>query len=261
MNRIQPPLGKQATPVSYNNSSSKPSPDVLNVYKSLAPVGRLSQRSEPTPRAIFSPLHYESGYAYPLVVWLHGPGDDERQLRRIMPLVSLRNYVAIAPRGTQAVENDSERSFKWAQTEQQIDNATESIIECIEFAQDRFHIAASRVFLAGYRSGGTMAIRLAFQFPEQFAGVISFAGPFPQGLNPLRRVNALRTLPLLLTMGRKSQCYSETQLCHDLRLAHAAGLSVSVRQYPCGDELTTAMLTDSDRWIMGHVCGTAADSP
>src|SRR4051794_5650794 len=51
-------------------------------------------------QALFTPLHYERNYAYPLIVWLHGPGDDERQLKRIMPLVSMRNYGAAGPRGT-----------------------------------------------------------------------------------------------------------------------------------------------------------------
>ena len=48
------------------------------------------------PHALFAPLHYASGYAYPLIVWLHGSGSDERQLQRIMPLVSMQNYVAVA---------------------------------------------------------------------------------------------------------------------------------------------------------------------
>ena len=54
--------------------------------------------------ALFAPLHYESNYAYPLIVWLHGANDDERQLKRIMPFVSLRNYVAVSPRGTVAAD-------------------------------------------------------------------------------------------------------------------------------------------------------------
>ena len=47
--------------------------------------------------ATFGPQHYEPQYAYPLIVWLHGRGDDERQLLRVMPHVSMRNYVAVAP--------------------------------------------------------------------------------------------------------------------------------------------------------------------
>ena len=42
--------------------------------------------------SVFVPLHYEANYSYPLLVWLHGPGDDERQLKKIMPLISMRRY-------------------------------------------------------------------------------------------------------------------------------------------------------------------------
>ena len=51
------------------------------------------------PHCIFTPQHYEPNYAYPLIVWLHGPDDDQRQVNRVMPLVSLRNYTAVGPRG------------------------------------------------------------------------------------------------------------------------------------------------------------------
>ena len=40
-------------------------------------------------------------------------------------------------------------------------------------------------------------------------------------------------------------------------LFHAAGMSVTLRQYPCGDELTTQMLRDLDVWLMEQVTGVA----
>ena len=58
-----------------------------------------SSDSSDFAHALFAPMHYEPGYAYPLIVWLHGTGGDQRQLQRVMPLVSMRNYVAITPRG------------------------------------------------------------------------------------------------------------------------------------------------------------------
>ena len=70
-------------------------------------AGRFSA-SPDAARALFAPLHYESNYAYPLIVWLHGANDDERQLKRIMPFVSLRNYVAVSPRGTVAADSRAE---------------------------------------------------------------------------------------------------------------------------------------------------------
>jgi phospholipase/carboxylesterase len=44
----------------------------------------------------------------------------------------------------------------------------------------------------------------------------------------------------------------------DLRLLHSAGFSLALRQYPGDDELTTAMLSDMDRWMMERISATAA---
>ncbi len=36
---------------------------------------------------------------------------------------------------------------------------------------------------------------------------------------------------------------------------HAAGMHVTLRQYPCGDELNPQMLHDMNVWIMEQVTG------
>ena len=51
------------------------------------------------PRRLLAPCHYERNYAYPLVVWLHGSGGSETELRQVMELISLRNYASVAVRG------------------------------------------------------------------------------------------------------------------------------------------------------------------
>ena len=54
-------------------SSMDPSPVVV--------AGRFSTAGRKHPCAVFAPLHYEANYAYPLLVWLHGPADDETHNR------------------------------------------------------------------------------------------------------------------------------------------------------------------------------------
>jgi phospholipase/carboxylesterase len=206
-----------------------------------------------TPFATFRPIHYEEGYAYPLVVWLHGPGGNERQMRRVMPKIDARNYVAVAPRGTQA-DDACPSSFSWRQSEDDIDEAESRVFDCLAVATGRFNVHPRRIFLAGYGCGGTMALRLAWNHPNRFAGAASFGGPLPSHGRPLRHVNALRELPCFLASGRGSQLYPEPDVCRDLRLLHAAGCTVALRQYPCGDDLTTVMLADLNRWMMELVC-------
>jgi phospholipase/carboxylesterase len=204
--------------------------------------------------SLFAPLHYERNYAYPLVIWLHGPGEDERQLQRIMPLVSMRNYVSIGPRGPRRCESGG-TGFTWSECESDITAAETSIFECLEVARTKFHVAAQRVFLAGYQAGGTMAFRLGMKCPGKFAGALSLGGPFPTGNSPLAHFVEARQLPLFIAQGRHSQRYPVETTCQELRLFHAAGMHVTLRQYPCGDELNPQMLHDMNVWIMEQVTG------
>jgi phospholipase/carboxylesterase len=203
---------------------------------------------------LFAPIHYERRYAYPLLIWLHGEGGSERELRRLMPYVSVRNYVAAAARGEEAGSEHSPGGCTWGQTPEAIADAAERVGRCIELAQQRFNIHPDRVFLAGQGPGGTMALRLAMQYPLGLAGAVSLSGPAPRGHCPLGRVNQARTVPLLLATCRDSATYPPMRVADDLRLLHSAGFSLALRQYPCLDELTTDMLADMDRWLMHHVC-------
>jgi phospholipase/carboxylesterase len=202
-----------------------------------------------TIHALFAPLHYASGYGYPLIVWLHGPGSDERQLMRIMPPVSMQNYIAVAPRGLDLGDEASAQGYGWQQTEDHIQQAEQRIFESIATAKRKLHVDPGRVFMAGFDSGGTMAFRVAMNHPQHFAGVVSLCGAFPTGRPPLGNLVAARRLAIFLAAGRDSGQYPAEAVCNDLRLLHSAGMSVTLRQYPCGHDLTPQMLGDVNRWI------------
>ena len=207
------------------------------------------------PYSLFSPLHYEPNYQYPLVVWLHGPGDNELQLKRVMPLVSTRNHAAVGPRGTLSADpEEGAGGYAWGQNEDHIYLAEQRVFAAIDAAQQRLSINPARIFVAGFECGGTMALRVALNHPQRFAGAITFGGAFPRGHAPLRNLKQARKLPMMLANGLENPHYGEQQVCDDLRLFYTAGLSVTLRQYPCANDLTTLMLSDMDRWIMNVAC-------
>lgn len=250
MNRIELPALGVSLPLSFSDDSATSEMDML--LRSRAALLRAPADECITPHTTFAPIHYESGYAYPLVVWLHGGSDNERQLARVMPLVSMRNYVAVGPRGTTA-DRGGRGAYRWRQTPDDIELATARVEHCVEIAERRFHIHAERVLLAGFGCGGTMAVRVAWNNPDRFAGAATIGGPLPAHNRPLRHVNALRRLPCFLAAARRSCAYPESAVCDDLRLLHSVGCTVDLRQYPCGDELRTNMLADLDRWMMGVI--------
>lgn len=219
---------------------------------STATLPWLPEETQEVDFATFTPLGYEAGYAYPLIVWLHGSGSSERELPQVMRHVSPRNFLAVAPRGVSDRVNEE---YGWRQESSEIEQAETAVEEAIEAAAHRYNVNAGKVFIAGVGAGGTMAMRLGLRRPEWFAGAASIDGPLPRRHRPLCRVNEARGLPLLLSASRDSVGYPEPSLCSDLALLHSAGFHVAVRQYPGEDELTTAMLADVNRWAMDLVCG------
>ena len=228
-------------------------PDVSTLQR------RRTSRNADAPIATFTPIHYETKYAYPLLVWLHGTAGNEHELRQVMPLVSMRNYVAVAPRGTWTNPRQRGR-YGWRQTSETIEAAEARIADCVSLAERRFNIHPDRIFLVGRGSGGTMALRVGWNQPGRFAGVVAINGPLPTRLSPLKRVNELRRVPCFLATSRDSRAYPAGRVCRDLRLLHAAGCTVALRQYPGGDGLTSNMLSDLDHWLMELVCGAARNS-
>ncbi len=206
-------------------------------------------QDESAPCSLFVPMGYEPGYAYPLLVWLHGPGADETQLRHVMPQISLRNYLAVAPRGTRRAPSQ-QGGFCWSTDVVDRDLACQRVSEAVRSAQEQYHVHPKRVFLAGFDTGGTVALQLALAWPERFAGVVSIAGALPRMAGTLRRWHQVRDLPILIMCGRYSNRYPCRQVCENLRLLFCAGLDVTVREYPCGQELQPAMLRDMNGWLM-----------
>jgi len=218
-------------------------------------------RTDRSPATLFGPVHYEPNYAYPLVIWLHGDGLSERQLVKIMPLVSLRNYVAVAPRGPfRLPQPETRQAFMWSERPSDLAAAEHCVFEALDEAADGYHIAEHRVFLAGAGAGGTTALRLALMHADRFAGAASLGGSFPTGQTPLARLAEARNLPIFLAHGRDDLTLDGDELGEQLRLFHAAGMNVTLRQYPGDSTLAPQMLSDMNRWLMEIVTGATAVS-
>jgi len=70
---------------------------------------------------------------------------------------------------------------------------------------------------------------------------------------PLGQLDAIRQMPLLMCVGRDSPIFPPSEAAKQMALFHTAGMAMTVRQYPCRQELSTQMLEDVNRWIMERV--------
>ena len=71
---------------------------------------------------------------------MHDAGGNEQQLKEILPNISVRNYVAVAPRGTRGDDNGSSERCSWSQSPEDIVLAEHRVLECVDHARERFNI-------------------------------------------------------------------------------------------------------------------------
>ena len=222
------------------------------------------------PHILFSPVRYEPNYAYPLLIWLHGTGEDERQLTRIMPVISMRNYVAVAPRGlaiekqtplpthpspaldisVSAILQRPKEQYDWVLSENHLAMIEQRIFDCIAIAQERCNIANNRIFIAGFGTGGTAALKLATLYPECFSGAAMFGGEIPAAI-PVFPTWQMTQPPSVL-LGTDTSGHDH--VCRVMELFYSAGLTADVREYADTQHLTSVMLKDLNRWMMQIVC-------
>ena len=207
--------------------------------------------------SVFLPVHYESSYAYPMLIWLHPNGSNHQQLDNVMPQISERNYIGLALTGTEKLEKED--AYGWLQASEAIESMINRVAWWIDRVASRFNINRQRIFIAGQGNGGTMAYRIALARPGWFAGVASLNGSLPANLTPLANWRNCREVPVFWAHGRSSVDFPETNLCHQLKLLHVAGFDVTLRQYPVGDRLPDQVLGDLNEWMMAQLSNTGAN--
>ncbi len=218
------------------------------------PTEKKSWVSASAAQTFFVPMHYEQKYRYPIVVWLHSDGYNENQVLHVMPHISQRNYIATGIRGPKSADAAGHR-FQWSTSPTAMDVAEEQVFRAVERVANQYNIHSDRVVLAGYQTGGSMAMQIAVRNPDHFAAAVSIGGAFelPSAesidLPKLRQ----RRLPMLWQHAMPGDNYDEDALVQQVSAAAAIKAQVEMRYYRTDDEMNTEVLSDTDRWIMDQV--------
>jgi phospholipase/carboxylesterase len=211
-------------------------------------------RFEARATSYFLPSRYEPNYRYPLVVWLHADGGCQRELADVMPHISTQNYVGVGIRATRACDSAGHR-FQWLQTPLGTAVAEDAVFAAIDSASRKYSVNPNRIYLAGYREGGTMALRIALRNANEIDGAISLDGALPRGGRPLTDLESARKLAILSAVAIDGDRYPMNKVCEDLRMWHTANLRMDMRQYTVEDCMVTEVLADVNAWIMRRVTG------
>ena len=176
------------------------------------------------PHRIFVPEHYESGYAYPLFVWLHSDHSSEYELDHVMHSLSVRNYAAVAIRGNR-ISTRSSQLYCWGSSLTDYALNEECVFEAIEQITFSMSIEPTKVFLGGFGKGATVAQWIGLRNPSDIAGVVACNGPFPSNKRALAQWKSARGLPVLAMQSSDSRRFGVDQVISTMKTAHCAGLN------------------------------------
>lgn len=123
---------------------------------------RSSLDSSLQPYSVKLPQDYDPQQTYPLLVFLHGSGQDEQKL--LQQPRSDGSWIEIAP-----LARDLYRAYTSPESQRDISDA-------IAAAVRDFSVDEKRIVIGGFSMGGYGALRAFYEHPQRYAGVVVHAG-------------------------------------------------------------------------------------
>jgi phospholipase/carboxylesterase len=204
--------------------------------------------------AVFTPDHHEPGYDYPLVVWFHDRGENEKSLLTWMPRISRRNYLGLGLQGPLPVVDGLPDCRRWSLGDRALIWLEEELALSLCDLCDRVNAHRQRIVVAGSGQGGTVALSLLIRRPEWFAaGVCLNARWTPE--NRLESWGAYCGKPLWLGHSLDWAPYDRHSAGNSWRLLRAAGFDVTRQFYDFDRGSLSGIGRDIDRWLLPRLCG------
>ncbi len=117
----------------------------------------------------FVPEHYEPGYEYPVVVWLHSDASSEAELAGVMNTLSQRNYVGFVS-ARHPVQPEAWGVLRMEPYPHAVALATDMIFDSVEYLAIDYPSIHRRSFSPGMAKVARFAQTIGLRNPERFAG-------------------------------------------------------------------------------------------
>jgi len=125
----------------------------------------------------YMPKNYNKDETYPLIVILHGYGDNPTNIIELYkPLADERNTILVSCRGSEIM---SENAFYWDYNNSE---ALTFLRRQVESTIKKFNIDPQKVILTGFSQGGYLTYDFGLKNADLFTALLPVAGRVPQKL-------------------------------------------------------------------------------
>ncbi len=201
--------------------------------------------------SLFRPEHYEPGYAYPLVIWLHPDTGSEHDLHEIMPQISTRNYLGLSFRAPAIDPAAPANGYHWPDSHLFVKQFADNLLQTVQELKKVLNIHEGRIYLAGTGAGCSVATKLLMQVPRFFAGAALIKGHFNKTDFQSTTSVDLKGKRILMDHRLASDVDGQTSSHWVTRMWKTTGADLqSVNSLKVELNSEPELLTALDRWIM-----------
>lgn len=115
------------------------------------------------PYVVGVPKHINKDTKYPLIVYLHGSGSDENNIKSIEHFNG-ESFISLSPFG-----RGTSNCYSWNNSQKDISEAIESV--CKNYPVDK-----KNIILTGFSMGGYGVYRTYYETPDKFKAIAVFSG-------------------------------------------------------------------------------------
>jgi poly(3-hydroxybutyrate) depolymerase len=203
------------------------------------------------PYRIYVPAKWHSQSTKPMIVMLHGGGQDHngvfnRAGEAIRKLADSRGYLILSPKGLTATGGFGARYHappapsgatigEYFGTPQESRLSEEEALAAIDTVVAEYKVDPANVFLMGNSLGGIGTWYLAQRYPERWAAISPSDGPPVPDEYPVARVKGLHVLAI---HGEKDDLVDIAATRELAKRATAAGANVTFLPVPNGEHST-----------------------
>lgn len=201
--------------------------------------------------ALFRPEHYEPGYAYPLVIWLHPDAGSEHDLHEVMPQISLRNYLGLSFRAPAIDPAAPANGYHWPDSHLYAKQFADTIQQTVQELKKVLNIHEGRIYLAGTGTGCSIATKLLMQEHHFFAGAALMKGHFNKTDFQCAPSVNLKGKRILVDHQIANDSDSQVSSQWVTRMWNTMGAKTQfVNSLKSEANSESALLSNLDRWIM-----------
>ncbi|MGZ8844915.1 MAG: carboxylesterase family protein [Pyrinomonadaceae bacterium] len=202
--------------------------------KILSPHTFRNARGETLPYRLFVPQNYDRKKKYPLVVYLHGGGVGDDNLKQINGgngyLIDFFTQAETQTRHPALVVAPQSSGDGWIETPRVPANPTRQlklVVELIDSLRRTYSIDGKRLYVAGQSLGGFGTFAIVAEFPQLFAAGVPLCGGADES-----KVSSMIKTPLWVFHGEKDETVPVDFSRRIVAAMKKAGGSVKYTEYP-----------------------------